>query len=218
MKRLAVIAAVLISANGAFGQGSVLNVNNISTSTFRALIYNVETGDNTIQKHGNSAGDTPSGTTVYTGGLLAGTGWTIQLWGTGGIVTDASTLSLAQGGTSAFRTGGAAGIYTATTATIANAPGGSGSHATLEVRVWDNKGGTVTDWASANALWRAGALAAGTSGLFGIDNLGDGSLVPAPTITGLTSFNVAMVVPEPSTIALGIAGGLGLLFMRRRNK
>jgi len=217
MKRLLVIAAALICANGVFAQGTVVNVNNISTSSFRALIYNVEAGDASVQKHGNSSADTPSGSTVYTGGLLAGTGWTIQLWGTGGTVSDPNALTLAQNGTSAFRTGGAAGIYTATTATINNAPGGGGSHATLEVRVWDNKGGTITDWLTASTLWRAGGLAAGTSGLFGVSDLGDGSLITAPVITGLQSFNVS-IVPEPSTIALAIAGGIGMLFLRRRNK
>jgi hypothetical protein len=89
------------------------------------------------------------GTIVYGGGPLAGTGFTVQLWATAGITSDQNALLPAQNGTSTFRTGSAAGIWTATTAIIPNAVGGQGTHATAQVRVWDNRGGTILDWSQA---------------------------------------------------------------------
>jgi len=216
MKKALVIALVVACAQGAFAQGIVRNVNNAS-GFLKALVYGVDPANPTQPKSGQNASDLPAGSQTYGGALLAGSGWTIQLWGTGGTATDASTLSLAVAGQSTFRTGGAAGIWTETAAVINNAPGGAGSHATGQIRVWDNKGGTITDWASADAAWRAGTIAAGTSPLFGIDNLGDGGSQLPPLMMNLVSFQLTQV-PEPSTIALGLAGGLGLLFLRRRNK
>jgi hypothetical protein len=47
-----------------------------------------------------------------------------------------------------------------------------------------------------------------------ITGLGGGTLPPS-NLTGLTGFNVP-VVPEPSTLALGVLGAAALLFRRRK--
>jgi len=214
MKKALVIALMAACAQGAFAQGTVNFVNNV-TGVFKSLIYDVNPAAKDVQQKGQSASDLPTGSTVYGGSTLAGTGYTVQLWWFDGNTTDASQLSLATAGTSTFRTGGAAGIWTGTTAVLPGQVGGAGTHVTAEVRVWDNQGGTVLDWATAQQR-KAGGLKLGTSGLFGIDNIGGGTAT-TPNMVGLQSFSLIQV-PEPSTIALGIAGGLGLLFMRRRNK
>lgn len=214
MKKALVIALVVACAQGAFAQGTVNFVNNV-TGVFKSLIYDVNPAAKDVQQKGQSASDVPVGSTVYGGSTLAGTGFTVQLWWADGNVTDASQLQLATAGTSVFRTGGAAGIWTGTTAILPGQPGGAGTHVTAEVRVWDNQGGTITDWATAQARSGQG-VKWGTSGLFGIDNIGGGTAT-TPNLVNLQSFSL-MQVPEPSTIALGLAGGLGLLFLRRRNK
>ena len=110
------------------------------------------------------------------------------------------------------------------TATIAN-PGffnngdvdtglGVGSTVIVEIRAWDNP--------AANSYEEALALGVGSAGVSGIlneMNLG-GSGAPAPNLItqgGMTSFAISPV-PEPSTIALGILGGLGAMVLLRRRK
>jgi len=214
MKKALVIALVVACAQGAFAQGTVNFVNNV-TGVFKSLIYDVNPAAPGAQQKGQSASDVPVGSTVYGGPTLAGTGFTVQLWWASGNVTDANSLALAQTGTSNFRTGGAAGIWNATLAVLTGEAGGAGSHVTAEVRVWDNQGGTVLDWATAQQRAATG-LKTGTSGLFGIDNIGGGTQ-PTANMVNLQSFSLVQV-PEPSTIALALAGGFGLLFLRRRNK
>jgi len=215
MKKALVIALVVACAQGAFAQGTVNFVNNV-TGVFKSLIYDVNPAAKDVQQKGQSASDLPAGSTVYGGPTLAGTGFTVQLWWADGNVSDANSLQLATAGTSTFRTGGAAGIWTGTTAILPGQPGGAGTHVTAEVRVWDNQGGTILDWATAQQRAASSQLKTGTSGLFGIDNIGGGTAT-TPNLVNLQSFSLVQV-PEPSTIALGIAGGLGLLFLRRRNK
>jgi hypothetical protein len=223
MKKVLVIAAVLACAHGVFGQGSVNFLNRVTgTSTgaqapYYAPIYGVDPANPFLQKSGQSAAGNPVGGVVYGGALLAGTGFTVQLWGAGGAnaASDAS-FSLLANGTSSFRTGGGAGIISAVTGvtSLNGVPGGAGSRGSFELRVWDNKGGTVTDWTSVLAN---PSVARGVSAIFSPDfDLGGGSVQP-PGLIGLQSFQLVQV-PEPSTIALALAGGVGLLFMRRRNK
>jgi len=226
MKKVLVIAAAVFCAYGAFAQGTV-NFNNRVTSgsgaqgIIVAPVYNYDPAAPALRKSGQSAAGNPAGSTVYGGAGLVGTGFTVQLWGTGaanynGI--DDSTLSLGTGTSSqSFRTStSGAGFSAAGFAVgINNAPAGAGSRAALQLRVWDNQGGTITDWASAQTAWLQGRIAAGKSDVFVPDfDLGGGGTQP-PNLIGLQSFNITLI-PEPSTIALGLLGGFGLLFLRRR--
>jgi hypothetical protein len=189
--------------NSAFGQGLVRNANNI-TAVMKALIYGVDPG-NPYEEHPKA--------NVFAGPLLQGSGYTIQLWGVGGTTLHPNALLPAINGISVFRTGGAAGIWTETAASIQNVPGGPGSHATAQVRVWDNRGGTVLTWSDARA---DRSIPSGASFLFGIDDLGDGVATAPGILINLQSFQLS--IPEPSTLALGIAGGLALLCMGRSKK
>lgn len=84
----------------------------------------------------------------------------------------------------------------------------------MQVRAWDNKGGTITTWEEAVAAWAAGNTAVGKSALFTpAFDLGGGAIFP-PNLIGLHSFNIA-VVPEPTVFSLGLLTLAGLLFRRR---
>jgi len=220
MKKVFLIASALLCTYGVFGQGTVV-FNNRVTGTFSggqaaviAPIYGVDQNDNR-PKTGNTAAGIPAGSTTYGGAALLGSGYTIQLWGIGSssYTTDAS-LQLVAGSTSSFRTSasGAGLILAGLTVAVPSAPGDS--TAVLQVRAWDNKGGTVNNWA---AVIADPTIARGQSANITSFPLGGGTTQP-PNMVGLQSFQLYTIVPEPSTIALAIAGGFGLLFMRRRNK
>jgi len=215
MKKTAILVGLLASAIGASAQGTVQFVNNI-TGVLRAPVYGVEPSDPTISKVGNTSGGTPAGAQTYGGTLLSGTGFTSQLWGHVGMNQPLGTLDNIA--TSAFRTGAAAGFWTAVTAVVPNAPlDGQPYHGTFQVRAWDNRGGTITSWAMVLA---DATVARGQSPVFSPSgNLGGTGTPPAtaPPLEGLVSFNLFTPVPEPSVIALG-ALGLGALLFRRIRK
>jgi hypothetical protein len=77
-----------------------------------------------------------------------------------------------------------------------------GSAAQYEVRVWDTTAGSYD-----------AAIHRGTSGVFA-GTVGGGTLPPT-NLDNLQSFTMVLV-PEPSTIALGVIGGLALLLRRRK--
>lgn len=111
-----------------------------------------------------------------------------------------------------FRTGAGAGYWNPSP-TTANVPDlGQGTEVFAQVFAWDTQVGATLD----------DAMAAGTG--YGMSNviggpgggiaLGGGINLP-PNLVGLESFSL---IPEPTTIALGLLGGLALLLRRRRNK
>lgn len=81
-----------------------------------------------------------------------------------------------------------------------------GQSATLQVRVWDN-----VKFASFEAAVAGGEYAA--SAPFNYTVPAAGSAADAYYMDNLRAF---AVIPEPSTIALGILGAASLLFLRRR--
>lgn len=210
MKKTLITAVLLASVAASFAQGT-LTVGNNFTGVLRAPIYGQQAGDPTAALSGQSANGVPTGSTAYTGPLLAGTGYTFALFAGPGGTTDPAVLQLIT--TTTFRTGTAlpAGTVFPQDVVIPGVPGRS--MATLEVRVWDNLGGTVATWAQ---VLQNPNVARGTSGLFQSPSLGGAGTPPDPPaqMTGWTSFNVHQV-PEPSVIALG-ALGLGALLLRRR--
>jgi len=213
MKKTVLLVALLGSALGAHAQGTIQFVNNSGT-IFRAPVYGPEPSDPTISKQGNTATGVPVGGQTYGDALLSGPGFTAQLWGAAGSSAPVGTFaSLA---TSAFRTGTAAGFFTAVSATVPNTPiDGSPYRGTFQVRAWDNMGGTITSWAMVMAN---DAILRGSSVVFSpTAPLGGTGTPPGtpPLLEGMTSFNLFTPVPEPSLIALG-ALGLGALLLRRR--
>lgn len=230
MKRILIVALLMGSVVGGFSQGQI-NFNNRQTSggaagTFNEPIYQPIFGVNPANltqvlqgsPNANTAGGPPLpalGTTDYSGrALLAGTGFTAQLW-YGAVGTAEANLVLASSATSTFRTSAATvGAFNGTTAALDNPammiPGGAASRAVFQVRAWDNSGG-VTTWA---AVMQNPATPHGVSTLFTPPfGLGDATTF-IPNMIGMQSFGL-FVVPEPSLIALG-ALGLGALLLRRR--
>lgn len=142
-------------------------------------------------------GTQPAGTRI-TGGT-----WTIELWAG----PNASDVGAALAGV-AFSGSFANGYFNAGQRTVSNVTGGS---AFAQVRIWDNMGGTVTSWAAAQA---SQTVRLASSSWFAI-TLSTPPATPA-TMVNLPTGITVNPVPEPSTIALGILGGLGALLFRRR--
>jgi len=183
MKKLLLGLTATLVAASVFAQGTVV-FNNRVTGVVVAQVFNVD---------------------GITG--LSGTGFTAELWAANG--ADAAEASLAAATpTTTFRTGAAAGFVTATTATLAGVAKDAGA-ATLQLRAWDNMGGTITSWAAADKVAPRGA-----SALFNVSAIG-GDLNTPPYLVGLTSFSL-VPVPEPSTFALLGLGTLGMLIFRRK--
>jgi len=182
------------------------------TGLIVAHVYGPEAPDPTVVKVGNTASETPSGTQTYTGALLMGSGWSAQLFAANGPGQLESSLSPVGTSVTSFRTGATLGGTIATS--IQNIPsvplGGTG---TFQLRVWDNLGGTVTEWALAEPLWLNGNIAAGKSIVFDIESLGT-PLTPPADMVNFRSFNTYWI-PEPETWTLIFFGGSALLASRR---
>ena len=73
-----------------------------------------------------------------------------------------------------------------------------GTLADVQLRVWDNNGGALTDWTAAEAgatVWGLSDIVPTTAGLGGPDPAG-GPAFTAPSLPGIPSFPI---VPEPGT-------------------
>jgi len=212
MKKLVIVAALVCMGSSLYGQGQLQFVNTSGAgSGFNTRVYMPDPAGNATNKTGNTSSQEPAGTQTYSGALVSGTGFTAELWAGPAASAEGSlaAVSSALGGVSSFRTGGAAGLWNAQLATIPGVP--EGGTATIQVRVWDNRGGTITTWAA--ALAAGSTLAHGKSDVVQVPGLGLVTVTP-PFPTNLRSFNL-QAVPEPSTIALGVLG-VGALLLRRR--
>jgi len=200
-----------------FGQGT-LQVGNSFTGVFRAQIYGVDPVFPSL----GICGPPSSYPLYFNGPLLQGTGFTFALFaGTAG-VSDPGALQLVL--TTTFRTASAdifpaGSIFTTTVSINGVAPG---AIAALQIRVWDNQGGTITSWAqvlaNSNTPW-------GTYGVFYSQPLGGsfgGTIITPPPMTGWTSFNIAAGgnicnVPEPSVLTVTALATVSL-YIRRKPK
>jgi hypothetical protein len=231
MKKNLLVIAGLLCAAGAFAQGSIRFDNRVTGTTSSAVvapIYAPDTSDSTQKKFGNAAtGPTtpiPAGTNTYTGAPLVGTGYTASLWAR----QAGTSVPFALAATTPFRATTSTTLYgfwtVPGTAVVLNGLASDPAvRAEIIIRVWDNRGGTITSWdqlydaATGAPNLQNGGIARGESLPFTEqDQLGGGTTLPA-TLKGLQSFQLYTVVPEPSTIALGILGA-GCLFLLRRRK
>jgi hypothetical protein len=223
MKKLLLSAALSMATVAGFAQGTMIFYN-YSPNVFVAPIFAPDPAASTVSLHGQSASGfttaiVPAGTVVYNGSALQGTGYTLQVW------TGDKSADLAPVYTTSFRTASGnklpAGLVSGSTS-VAFAGVLGGSQGVYEVRVWDNKGGTLNTWADAQTAYTAGTIALGSSGVVTSQALGGtdagGGLHPvSPASTDWTSFNIAYAaVPEPGTLALLGLGAAGMLIFRRR--
>ena len=214
MKKLILAAITTACAASVFAQGTVVFNNRIGGTTH---VYS----GGTTQIQGNTAADNPAGSTVYgagytligTVGGLAASSTFAQLLGAPG--AGAPESSLVPGlPTTTFRTGGAAGNISPTTATFANIPQDA-ANGSFEMVAWDNSSGLYPTWTQASVAWKAGLIQAGNSAEFTIASIGGQVNTPPNIIPGLTSFNIYFV-PEPATAALLGLGAAAMLIFRRR--
>jgi hypothetical protein len=113
----------------------------------------------------------------------------------------------------AFQGGGAqpSAINSASPVTIASANGGDVYF--YKLAAWDSAAGATFETAKVSGI---SGISGAVQVTLGGTPSGGGASLPAPQSNGFTSFQLA-AVPEPTTIALGVMGGLALLARRRRN-
>jgi hypothetical protein len=215
MEKLILSTCTVVYAASMFGQGTVTFNNHVAGSVVTHIYAPLAT-DWTTWQYGNGTADTPAGTTDWTGWtLLTGSGYTAQLWAAPGLNQPESSLVPASPST-VVRTGGGAGYVAGVTATLANVLPDSTAGATFELRVWDNRAGTVTSWAAAQALWLTDSTyALGSAPLFNLTAPIGGTFYTPPNLVGLQSFNIYTALPEPSTFALASVGAAALLIFLR---
>jgi hypothetical protein len=108
-----------------------------------------------------------------------------------------------------FGTGADAGFLVPVTATLTGVRADA-AIATLSLRVWDNRGGTIKSWETAILM----GATQGYSADFEVYNIGGVNNPPA-ILRGLQSFTLSYI-PEPSPGALLGLGAAALIVLRRR--
>jgi len=215
MKKTLLTLALVATTAAAMAQGTIQFNNLNSAGGVRAPMYGINTNNPADSRTGNTAAGLPSGSQIYpASALLSGSDWSAQLFAAPGSGQAEGSLVSAQSPATVFRTGTAAGYLAITTATLGNNVPKDAPVATIQLRIWNNLGGTINSWAQAEPLWLAGSIAAGKSLLFNVNAIG-GDIAGPPLLVGLQSFNVAFV-PEPSSFALAGMGLASLLIFRRR--
>lgn len=195
----------------AFAQGTIQVGNGITPNRFP--IYGPELYAPDRMVVGNGPLSQPTGTTVFTGGLLSGTRYVIEFWAGPAFATEFDHLTLITSMT--FRTGSDPlalpnGITLSTTMAIPGVP--AGSQAKLAVRVWDNAYGYGFPYGYMNA-WARGQGALFLSAPLGGNPPVGGPITP-PAWVG-QSFSIS-IIPEPSSLALAGLSAASLLLFRRQ--
>jgi hypothetical protein len=179
----------------AFPQGQVIFDNRVAGIVV-APIYDLDPADPHLVRRGNTVEATPPGSQAYAGPLLAGSGFSAQLFG-GTTNTPAEQLQ-ALGVPTVFRSNQLAGFVLPPpqALTVAGVP--EGHCARLQLRAWNNRNGTLVIWEQA-ANDRLAAR--GESAPFISLPLGGISNTP-PNLVGLESFNIALPASEPTALRI----------------
>jgi hypothetical protein len=188
MKKLLVSFCSLAVAVGAFGQGQVLSQNSGATAITNNSMGQVAARAALSTRVGFYANANNNATPTSPGWILAG--------GTTNLTAPGVFL-------------GGVRIYTGFL---------PGNAAAFQVRAWLTTG-TYANYESALAAEGATGGAFGQSVVMQITPNDPAGTAPAPNFlnNGFQSFNIATIVPEPSSIALGLLG-LGAVALFRRRK
>ena len=190
MKLVLISFLAVLSASVSFAQatqGMIICGNNVTG--FRAPIYGPDPGNPDFSQAGQSSIGTPTGSTVYGGLLLKGSGYTMGFY-VGPQSADSNALTLRASTTFRTSAGNAlpAGLVAGSIVTVPDVP--AGQPANFQIRVWDNQSGSVTNWSQAvtfNADRGASPIVL-SAPLGGTDT--NFNAVPTPNDTGWTSFNI----------------------------
>jgi hypothetical protein len=170
-------------------------------------VYKPDPVNPTVAKAGGALSDYAGFTKIE------GTGYTAELWYALGPDLPEDSLRPVPGSQVGFRTGSTAGIINGKSKLDIVGTFG-GDWVTLQLRVWNNEGGKISDWQQATERGKSRTfnhLLAGVAA-DGSPHLGTGSIV-----NGLTYFSLA--VPEPSGVLLaGVTAGLFARSLKRRRK
>jgi hypothetical protein len=156
IRQSSVLSCILILATlaflkdtGSLAQGRVEFANRVVGVTISHVYLPSPTTPGVVQI-GNGPSDFPAGATDWTGWTpVSGTGFSAQLFAASGADSPVDSLAPALPVTS-FGSGAFAGFVAPVNATLAGVPAGT-LVATIQMRVWDNKGGTISDWSAAIA-------------------------------------------------------------------
>jgi hypothetical protein len=154
-------------------------------------------------------------TNSLTSARVSGTAFLAQLfWATGASRPEDSLVAVSNA-PAFYGTGSFAGYVVSASGggnRILSVPGGT--VVTCQVRAWDASLGS--DWATALQNWLNDST---RTKVLGKSNLINATATEPPTapgsLAGLAAYFL-VPVPEPSILALGILGGVGVLLLRRR--
>jgi len=236
MKKTIIISTLLAAgAMGAFAQGTVQFTDALTGSKIH--IFQPQLATPTVEIQGNMSTDSPTGSTVYTGGFVGGSATgtglgngfniSVELFAAPGTTaTSFSQLSpvtqyLSSTSTKAAGAGSFSGFTPSGDPGIPNDPSSLGV-ATIAIAAWYNGGSASAINPNNPGIPYSTAVTdkypVGNSALFVLSGLGYGTATAAAPV-GQTSFSlVTQAVPEPSTIALGLIGASSFLLRRRNNK
>jgi hypothetical protein len=199
MKKLLATAMVAVTVVGAWAQGTVnfANYFTVSTPQILAITYDVDG----VTRLNNA----------YAADLFYGApGSDPSTWQSAGVV-------------SVYRTGTAAGRLTPQEVALPGVPGGSVIE--VQLRAWRLSDGASWQAALASASPSKPSVLSPVTAPSVVVRTGNPNAVPPGVPADLIDINTGLalaghslvqVVPEPSTILLGLAGLGGLLYLRRR--
>ena len=206
MQTISLSLLLIFGITSTLAQGTVI-FNNHVTGTVISHVYLPSPATPGVVQLGNGPSDFPAGATDWTGwSPVSGDKFSAQLFAAPGADLPANSLAPAFPITT-FRTGAFAGFVNSITATLSGVPL-LAPVATIQMRVWDNKSGLITDWATALAQ-TPGTELLGTSATINVSPVGGLGAAP-PALFGLQRFNLTYNVPKPSTFAFA---GLGAFLL-----
>jgi len=194
MKKYFVATILLAGALAANAAEGIITFDNIDSGDYNGQPYNV-----------NAPVFMPDGTTK-----VSGSSYRVALY-SGTTSTADSALTLVATSVKPFGISGNAGSWSPSQETVTADT--SGGNSKVQVRAWRLADGATWEEAKANpnGMW-------GQSESIVIDTVPTGGTDFGAPMIGLKSFNLQQnVVPEPTTISLGLLGA-GALLMRRRKK